>query len=85
MEYYYQGRLSRTKIESRLQQVTTRQEVKVHGAKADELMAHLDPIVETMQTPRKALEDAVVKQDPSVAEQAEVEDTYKDTLSKVRK
>ena len=63
MEYYYQGRLSMIKKESRLQQVTTRQEVKVHGAKAEELMAHLDPMVETMQTPRKALEDVVVKQD----------------------
>jgi hypothetical protein len=47
-EYYYQGRLSMTKKESRLQQVTTRQEVKVHCAKAEELMTHLDPMVETM-------------------------------------
>ena len=53
--------------------------------KADELMAHLDPMVETMQTPRKALEDAVVKHDPSVAEQEEVEEKYKYTLSNVRK
>ena len=47
-------------------------------------MAHLDPMVETMQTPRKALEDAVVKQNQSVAEQEEVEEKYKDTLSKVK-
>ena len=60
------------KKEGKLQQVTTRQEVNVHGATAEELMAHLDPMVETMQTPRKALADAVVKQDPSVAEQEEV-------------
>ena len=33
IEYYYQGRLSMTNTESRLQQVTTRQGVKVQGAK----------------------------------------------------
>ena len=57
----------------------------MHGAKAEEFMAHLDSMVETMQTPRKALEDAAVKQDPSVAEQEEAEEKYKDTLSKVKK
>jgi beta-phosphoglucomutase-like phosphatase (HAD superfamily) len=36
-------------------------------------------------TPRKALEDVVVKHDPSVAEQEEVEEKYKDTLAKIRK
>ena len=57
----------------------------MHGAKAEELTAHLDPMVETMQTPRQALEYVVVNQDPSVAEQEEVEEKYKDTVSKVRK
>ena len=74
-----------TKKENRLQQVTTRQKVKAQGAKAEGFMAHLDPMEDTTRAPNKALEDVVVKQDPSVAEQEEVEGKYKDTLPKVRK
>ncbi len=43
MEYDYQGRLAMTKKESRLQQVTTRQEVKVHGAKGRGIDGPLGP------------------------------------------
>jgi hypothetical protein len=85
MEYYYQGRSSLTKKESKLREVATLQEVKVQDAKVDQLLVHVDPMEESMQAPQKALEDGVVKKDPDVMEQEEVEAKYKDTLAKVRK